>query len=159
MIVEALLRQDLIVFDELGYLPFSQSGAQLLFQLISQLYENTSIIITTNLAFADWPCSIRSPIIARSSRPATKAGASRIAPDRRSAPVSPTSKPPRLRNPDQLRRGGAIESAIAGGGCTSTRKRGRLSMRFDTRRIAALTRMDFPAGFRHPLGGAQFCRP
>ena len=41
---------DLIVIDELGYLPFSQSGGQLLFHLISKLYENTSLLITTNLA-------------------------------------------------------------------------------------------------------------
>jgi predicted ATPase len=54
-IVETLLRHDLIVIDELAYLPFSQAGAQLLFHLISKLYKNTSVIITTNLALADWP--------------------------------------------------------------------------------------------------------
>jgi len=44
-----LSRLDLVVLDELGYLPFALTGGQLLFHLISKLYENTSVIITTNL--------------------------------------------------------------------------------------------------------------
>ena len=49
-----LIYLDLIILDELGYLPFSQAGGALLFHLLSKLYEHTSFVITTNLNFSEW---------------------------------------------------------------------------------------------------------
>jgi DNA replication protein DnaC len=53
-IASRLVHADIVVLDELGYLPFSASGGALLFHLLSKLYEKASVVITTNLSFSEW---------------------------------------------------------------------------------------------------------
>jgi len=51
----SLSQMDLLIIDEVGYVPFSEKGAQLFFQVVAQSYERQSLIITTNLEFSQWP--------------------------------------------------------------------------------------------------------
>ena len=56
-----LMYVDLVILDELGYLPFTQSGGAMLFHLLSKLYERTSVVITTNLTFRSGAASLETP--------------------------------------------------------------------------------------------------
>lgn len=53
-LIQRYSRYDLLILNELGYIPFSREGAELLFQILAERHEKGSVMITTNLGFADW---------------------------------------------------------------------------------------------------------
>ncbi|WP_188208283.1 IS21-like element helper ATPase IstB [Alkalibacillus aidingensis] len=62
-LIKQIEKLDLLVLDELGYIPLHKEGAELLFQVISMCYENKSIVITTNLQFGQWNHVFGDPIL------------------------------------------------------------------------------------------------
>jgi len=62
-LIQRYSRYDLLILDELGYIPFSKAGSELLFQVLAERYEKGSIMITTNLGFADWTQVFGNPVI------------------------------------------------------------------------------------------------
>lgn len=61
--LKQLLVADLVIIDEVGFLPVTQTEANLFFQLICKLYENTSVILTTNKGFDEWPQFLQDAVI------------------------------------------------------------------------------------------------
>jgi DNA replication protein DnaC len=62
-IIQRYVRYDLLILDELGYIPFSKEGSELLFQVLAERYEKGSVLITTNLGFADWTLVFGDPVM------------------------------------------------------------------------------------------------
>lgn len=62
-LIQRYARYDLLVLDELGYIPFSREGAELLFQVLAERQEKGSVVITTNLGFADWTQVFGDPVM------------------------------------------------------------------------------------------------
>ena len=62
-LIQRYVRYDLLILDELGYIPFSKEGSELLFQVLAERYEKGSVMITTNLGFADWTQVFGDPVM------------------------------------------------------------------------------------------------